>query len=361
MSRHVAGNPLDILLHAWPVSFSRFLLRDIVVNIALYVPLGFAAHMVLRRTRLPLLGFYGPVLLGFCLSAAMETAQLYTPTRDTSLLDLSTNTIGSAIGVAVAVWFERIADPWRLRLREAGADRGALMLVFCWAAWQFFPFFPVIGTYAPMRKVVGLAAGPLFAPMQFVSAAAVWFALGLLLSRSGVPHSRKWLAYSVLAVPTQLFIAGRRPTLSDFLGAIAGCLLFAARPRAKGVSEPEAWAFLAVVILRGLSPFRFVAAASAFNWIPFAALLQTEWQYAVEVLLGKIFFYTAAIWLLRRAGMKLRLATAIPSLWLASIEVVQTHLPGRTPEITDPILATLMGFVLFILSREKGRRFRSAE
>ncbi len=308
-----------------------------------------------------MLGLYGPVLLGLCLSASMEMAQLYTPTRDTSLLDLTTNVIGSALGVVLAIAFERIAWPWRITPREAVVDQSALMLVFCWAAWQLFPFFPVLGIYAPTRKILSLATGPLFSPMSFVSAAAVWYALGLLLTRIGVRNPGKWLAYSVLAVPLQLFIAGRAPTPSDFLGAVAGCLLFAARSRSKAVAATEAWAFLGVVVLRGLSPFRFAPAATAFNWIPFSALLETEWQYAVQVLLEKIFYYTVAIWLLRASGVRLWRAVAIVSASLAAIEALQIHLPARTAEITDPILAILMAFVLFILSRETGKRFRSAE
>lgn len=291
----------------------------------------------------------------------MELAQLYVPGRNTSLLDLTTNVIGSAVGVALAVVFEGIAGPWHARRPNVSADRGALMLLFCWVAWLVFPFFPVLGTFVVFGKIRALAAPPLVMPMAILSSAAVWYAAGELLQAAAIPRSLEILALSILIVPAQLFIVGRQPTLSDLFGAIAGFLLFASRPRARTVTKAEAWAFLAVVVLRGFSPFRFVAAAAEFTWVPFGALLLTEWQSGLQVLLGKVFYYTCPIWLLRATGMRLWLATAIVAAFLAVIEAAQTHLPGRTPEIMDPLLAIIMGFVLFILSRETGRRFRSAE
>ena len=62
-----------------------------IVNIAIYVPLGFAGFLAFRDARLPFFRFYGPVMLAILLSTSVELAQLYTPNRDTSLLDLITN------------------------------------------------------------------------------------------------------------------------------------------------------------------------------------------------------------------------------------------------------------------------------
>src|SRR5262249_28418 len=42
-------SPLWILLHSWPLYFSRFLLRDAVTNVLLYMPLGFTGAVVFGR------------------------------------------------------------------------------------------------------------------------------------------------------------------------------------------------------------------------------------------------------------------------------------------------------------------------
>jgi VanZ family protein len=336
-----------------------------VVNVSLYIPLGFAAHLVFRKLRLPLFSIplfsiYGPVLLGLFLSAAVELAQLYTPSRDTSLVDVASNVMGSSLGVVLALIFEHVARPAPRRARQLPVDRSALALAFCWGAWLLFPFFPVLGLYTLDRKIDAFAHVPLFAAVPFVSAAGVWFAAGVLISAAGTRRSIKVLGLSILALSAQFLIVDRQPVPSDFLGAIIGFLLFAFRRPHKPVTRIEAAAFSAVILFRGLAPFQFVAASTDFSWVPFGGVLNSEWQSAVLVLLGKIFYYATAIWLFHAAGVSTWQAIAFVAIILTGIEISQTHLPGRTPEITDPLLAVLMGFILFILFHGTGRRFRSA-
>jgi len=333
------GNPFWILLHAWPEEPLRYFVEDTVVNIAIYVPLGFAAYFSFRRN------LYVPVLLGFLLSTALEMAQLFTPGRITSMMDVSANTSGAALGVALALVFESISRRRPVRSPWRSPDRGALMLVFCWAAWVFFPFFPVLGFYEPSRKLAIFLHSPLLAPLPLLSFAAVWFAAGLLLEAAGFEAPRRWAAIALLAIPAQIFIATRQPLLSELAGAAAGVLLFTLRPAAKAVTRFEAGAFFGVLAFRGLAPFHFAQAAVAFDWIPFGGVLASSWQPAVLVLTGKVFYYGAGVWLPHRAGMRLWRAAVAVAILLAAIEIVQTHLPGRTPEITDPILALLFGFV----------------
>ena len=119
--------------------------------------------------------------------------------------------------------------------------------------------------------------------------------------------------------------------------------------------------FLAVIAVRGLAPFHFVAEPAPVNWVPFVPMLSGDWQSLGGVLLEKTFYYGTAIWLLRTTGLKWMSSMILVAAVLGSIETLQIHLPGRVPETTDPVLAILLGFVLAILSRETGKRFRSAE
>jgi hypothetical protein len=193
-------------------------------------------------------------------------------------------------------------------------------------------------------------------PVPLVSAAALWYVTGLLLPAAGFRRAPELLTLSVLAIPAQFLIVERQPVPSDLLGAIAGLALFAWRSRSKPVTKTEAWAFAAVIAFRGLSPFQFTPASIPFTWIPFGGVLEADWQFAVMVMLEKLFWYTSAIWLLCAAGLRLIQAVASVAAILAVIEIAQVHLPGRVPETTDPILAVIMGFVLFILYRETGRQ-----
>jgi VanZ family protein len=352
---HLAANPLWILLHSWGPQPLRYLLRDAIVNVALYIPLGFAAHSAFRNSRLPGFGIYRPLLLGTLLSTAMELMQLLEPVRHTSIADVITNVIGTGFGVMAGLLFETLASSGDSRKRrhspDKAPDRGALMLAFGWVAWILFPLFPVISRFELSRKLAVFEHARLIDPVLLVSTAASWYAGGLLLAAAGVRISRAWFALTLLAIPAQFLVVERQPLPSLALGAIAGVVLFAACHRARTPTKTEAWIFLAVILFRGLSPFHFVAEAKEFNWTPFVATLLGDWQSAAGTLIEKIFYYGTAVWLLRAAGLRLMLSVIVVATVLASIEIMQIHLPGRTPEITDPVLAILLGFVLAMLSR----------
>ena len=78
--------------------------RDVVVNVLLFVPLGWsfsATHTGRRRAALA-------IATGFVTSLAAESLQLFWVLRDPSATDLLTNTCGTALGVAgAALWRRR--------------------------------------------------------------------------------------------------------------------------------------------------------------------------------------------------------------------------------------------------------------
>lgn len=348
---HLTENPFRILLHAWARGPLTFFIRDAVVNVALYVPLGFMGHLAFKRVGLQGFPIYGPVLLGLSLSVTIELLQLLVPTRTTSMIDVTNNVIGSGLGVAVGLLFDRAGFRQRNKKKKRVPDRAAAFLVLCWAAWLLFPLFPIVGFYTPSRKfLVFLHAGWLD-PVALASLAASFFAGALLIARAGWRLPRPWLFATVLVIPAQIFLAGRQPVASELAGAVAGVALFAARRGSSKPTKTEAWLFSGLLVLRGLAPFHFSPAASGFDWIPFEATLTGDWQAAAAILLEKIFFYGTAIWLLHAAGSRMWRAVPIVASILAMIEIAQTHLPGRSAEITDPVLAMLIGFVLATLSR----------
>ena len=57
-----------------------------------------------------------------------------------------------------------------------------------------------------------------------------------------------------------------------------------------------------------------------------------------------------AVWLFSRAGLRRLSSALIVMVTLAVIEYLQIHLPGRTVELTDPILAGLLAVALSRLS-----------
>lgn len=318
------------------------------------MPLGMCAHLALRRRKWPLFDLYVPLLLGLFLSCSVEIAQLWVRPRNTSALDVLTNVIGTVIGIGLGVIFENTAQSIEARLSFHPSDRSALMLVFFWAAWLVYPFFPLTGRTVPRHKIDLFLSAPPLVVLPFLSAAAAWFVFGRMLEASGLRSPKIWLGLSILLIPAQFVLVDRQPVPSDLLGAVAGILLFALRDsRTRRATGSEAWAFLAILVVRGLTPFHLSANAAAFNWMPFRTFLTAEWLHGIFVLIEKTFYYGAAIWMLRAAGTRLLRASVVVVAILAAIEIVQTRMPGRTPDVTDPLLAILIAFGIAILSRRR--------
>jgi hypothetical protein len=102
------------------------------------------------------------------------------------------------------------------------------------------------------------------------------------------------------------------------------------------------------VILGELAPFHFTGART-FNWVPFRGFFRADWQNGFVLLFRKSFWYGSVLWLWRAAGYKLLWTTAVAAAALFLTERLEVYLPGRTPEITDAVLAILMGVLLWLL------------
>ena len=341
-------NPLDFLLHSWSFEWDRFLLRDMAVNVALYVPLGAAAALALAPKHGRGASAALAVLLGMALSATMEMLQIYVPGRQCSLLDVATNTIGTAAGAWVAsiVWPGFVWPPLSRHPRERHAG-AAVFLLACWAGFQLYPFFPILSQTRLRNGLALLFHASTVSPVEIWACAAEWVAAALamkaLLGRLRLP----WLVLAMACLPVRILIAGRILGLDEVLGAALALLLWPAIDRALGRPVPAAAILGSAIVLRELEPFHVGARPAAFSWVPFAATLGSPWQSGAVIVLRKAFDYGAAVWLLRQVGWPYGYAGAIVAAALGALEGAQRYLPGRTPEVTDAVIALLVAFVLW--------------
>jgi VanZ family protein len=104
-ARHLAVNPVMYVLHRWDAAANSYLVHDVVVNIALYLPLGLAAGYIFEAP-------FGPIMLGLVLSSLVEFLQIYVPGRQPSTVDILANTAGTATGYVVSVLLRAIPDQW---------------------------------------------------------------------------------------------------------------------------------------------------------------------------------------------------------------------------------------------------------
>ena len=343
------ANPLWVLLHAWSHGIDRLVLRDAAINLLLYFPLGMAAFLAAARRHGRFVAFAAALLIALGLSASMEILQIYDPGRSCDLFDVVCNLTGAAAGAMAALVFQPKLES--LARRKTGRHGPAgLLLAACWASYQLYPFFPVF-SQTKLRASLKLLAGTasLSAVEVWVNAAE-WLAAALVLEAVLGRMRPRWLLAAMACLPLRLFIVERSVTLSEALGAALALLLWSLLPERKRL---PAGLFLlaAAVVLREWSPFRFAMTPHPFSWIPFAATIDSERQSATVILLRKAFEYGATVWLLRTQGISYARAAAAVAGALAVLEAMQQYLPGRTPEITDSVLALLMALVLWRLSK----------
>jgi VanZ family protein len=105
-----------------------------------------------------------------------------------------------------------------------------------------------------------------------------------------------------------------------------------------------------------LRPFQFRGPAQHFSWLPFESWFVGAVDSYYGTFLGKLFLYTAILWVQRKSGIRWIWALLAPGAILAAGEFAQRYLPGRTPEITDLVLLAAGAVLLGLTSNNKDRR-----
>lgn len=357
----LSGDPLLILLHSWPETMDRFTYRDAAVNLTLYVPFGVFCFLSIRAPRSAAIRGAMTLAAAALLSSSIEMTQLFDAGRVCSLFDVACNTVGAGAGAAIAATFPGAISEAVSEIEAAGAFRlsGVVALLYLFAGYQLFPFFPAFSLYALRAKLAVLAGSGAWSARDLCEGLSGWLALSALVeSLAGRKRFLPIVALALLLVPLKLLISSRTMTASEFVGALSGVacwMMLRILPR-RPAKLAAALLAVAALIVAGLAPFRFTGHRQAFLWVPFLALLQTPWESAFVILLGKSFLYGSAVWLFHQSGRGQSgrgwlLSSALVALPLAGIEAAQVYLPGRTPESTDPLLAILLGCGLMLLER----------
>lgn len=79
-------------------------LRDVLINIAGFVPLGFFFCMLFSSSESKRKAVVVTILLGSVFSLTIEVVQGFIPMRDSGTTDILTNTLGTAIGAILCRW-----------------------------------------------------------------------------------------------------------------------------------------------------------------------------------------------------------------------------------------------------------------
>lgn len=343
---HFLSQPRSLELLRVPL-YNRRLVLDAVLNVLFYVPMGAAAFVSLRRGWR---AWIAATAAGTLISFAIETAQLYTPTRAGTLSDLETNALGAAVGASLGY----VLTSPRLAARVGAlfpgrrwflSPTGAVFFIL-WTLWQTFPFIPYVGWYRIEQELRGLAG----APWSWLACAQAFMGF-LVLVRVLGPVRWTWIAFALL--PAHLFLADRTLSPPLVLGAAAGWI--AARyllPR--GASRGLAVALVLWLAFEEFRPFHWAASPKPFTWSPVESWYETGFIAYYATAFRKLFLYTSVIWSLRGAGLRWPWAVGVPALLLAAGEWTQQYLAGRTPETADLFILAAGAGILVLVRHASG-------
>ena len=220
-ARELTANPAWILAHAWPTYFGANQIKDVIVNVLLYAPLGLFGFLSLSNNRLRPVAGGATIAFAFALSCSMEMLQLFDAGRDTSALDVLSNTAGAGVGVACGLLFESYLRKIQTGLQTIRwIQKGSLLLLVCFAARELAPFFPDYSPYRVWHKGIALASVNEFSVGLFLAILVEWLAVARLVETATAPPwvSRIYLVLLAL-VPAKILIVGRTTNPMELGGA----------------------------------------------------------------------------------------------------------------------------------------------
>lgn len=365
---------------------------DALRNLALFAGWGvvwMATARAGRTSRQLLLA----LLTGAAISLGVETAQLFSATRNTSAVDVLTNTVGTAIGALAFVFLVRLAASLKGQRSFIGVPARAIagpygLACFIEATVPLFRQDEIFGASGGPFARMSIALGSfswrslldlpiedffLFLPAGlFAVAALVEADLGYATARSRVmlwgaalalfaellhgPNGQPIIAGAVvvhaLAIAAGAFLGAR--LLPEFSKGMRG----AARPRAV---LRLLGALIALWALRPWVP-EFLPLSerlSADWWVPLAALGGRMDVFSVADVVGPFCLYIPlgallAVWPWRRTGW---LGNLWPAVWLAvGTEALQLVVQGRFVDVTDPLIQVSGAIIGWTIIRRAGYR-----
>jgi glycopeptide antibiotics resistance protein len=350
---------------------------DVVSNVLLFVPLGFLLA-IWRSGRGASFGatLVLAVVSGALLSGSVEFAQLYSPQRFISFVDMMTNTFGSMVGAVIGwVWTEWFWPVLSIRIRQLLVARPltgcALAAAACLVVAGLAPFdvtLKVADLKVAIEKARLIPFGPPLQgpaptskPWLWASELLMWTLAGGLFAMSareaGLRGNRA-LIWAIAAAcglclvieALQLIVPTRDVDMTSVVLALVGSAV-GASPLARSTGDARRWIRPAVliwtlaVVLSAWSPGNFAWPDPPF-WRP--EMVVPFWSYfgsrsvadLADVFGQVVVFMPLGVLLAARSWRQSFFGVILIGLVIATVlEVGQVFVPRRTPDISDVLSA----------------------
>jgi VanZ family protein len=329
--------------------FARTSRSDLLGNIALFVPLGVIARVVMpvdaRATDLVLHG-----LLALFVAVAVQILQLVLPTRDPSLQDAVWNMLGWFVGVVGA----RLLT--RFNLVEWRPDQQQqhwlipVFLMMCWLAYDLFPYVPTIDFQGYQDALKPLLLHPLFRIDSFLMRFSAWLLFAALMNYVWGARATcrlfPWVSLASLAL--KVAIVTNELNVHSVAAVLLANLVWVGIGRRQPLPYfTLALTIFAAIVAKGLLPLEYdFGTAGNFHFIPFAGALTGSMVINFLAILMKCYLFGGFFWLMIQARASLIPAMMLATVAVLFVEIAQVFSVRHTAEITDVILLILIGVMM---------------
>jgi len=358
-ARSYPGGPLMYLLSTWRQWDGR---GDLLANILLYMPFGFFACKAMPSGLSALPRFLIVLVAGAVLSGGVEAAQFNDAGRVTSMGDLYANAIGTGIGAIVGTLFDKGGR--RPLVSELAANPVEALLLAMFFAYRLFPYVPVIDLHKYWHAVRTMLLAPSMPLGELFRYLVTWLFIAALIDV--LYGARRFVFLFAFFCGAEFIgkvaVIDNELKLNDIVAAVMAWLVFIVLlRRLPGKFVLFALLFAAMVVIERLQPFYFGAFPHPFGWIPFAGLMHGSIGVNIQAFCQKFYEYGGLIWLLNRGGLSLFGSTMLTAALLFATSFVERWVPGRSAEITDAIMAIVLGGVFALVRERLHRPFEPAE
>lgn len=280
----------------------------------------------------------------------MELLQYFDDGRETAATDLYANVIGTGLGAIGGILIGRNFQ-WPL-LRAVAANRVPALLLGAWVGYRLFPYVPTIDLHKYWNAVKPVIMHPIPTGYDLFRYTAIWLTIGALIEAIFGPR-RAWLMFPLfvgLVLIAKVLMVDTTLTAAEIGGAgFAFCAwgLLSANTRLRMVVI--ALLFCGYVIAERLEPFQFGNTGRSFGWVPFSGFMSGSQEMGVLSFFQKFFLFGSSIWLLAKTGLWLRSSIALIAAILLVTSYAEIYLPSRSAEITDAVMALIIGAVFALI------------
>tara|TARA_R110002096_G_scaffold432240_1_gene648700 strand:- start:123360 stop:124514 length:1155 start_codon:yes stop_codon:yes gene_type:complete len=318
---------------------------DMLGNIILFLPFGFAGTELISRAKLNKEYYFYLYGFGIALAILLQVLQIYLDYRVPALYDAVWNSVGIFVGGMLARFMHRKYP----HMLEAEDKLALLALSLSWIIYLLAPFLFYFNTEILAENI------------------RVHLDINEHRSVNIIFYMAIWIIFTKLI--DELKPLGRNPLLSlEFL------VLFTLTAKIfvyRDFIEPEllSGGILAIIIMRTglfkrISPYKFCATIlvpamfynslyplefwdnsfKEFNWVPFKELFAEDMLPTIRTVFYKTFTYGAIVWSLYKSFPNSSWINYFCISYAALIEYLQHLTPLRVGGLTEPLL------VLFLIT-----------